>query len=259
MVRIVRIAAVLGLLFPGLALQAQEQDAQWDPLLVGSSRSALEDLLSRYDAAARSRAYTAGLRASARQAAAQIRTRLVEGDFQVGDRVYMLVEGEETLSDTFSVAPGQILQLAVIDDVPLRGVLRSELQPYLTERIGRSIRNSVVRSQALIRISFIGQVRVPGFHSLPAELPIGDAIIRAGGPSNRGNLDRLRVDRGGKTVLQGEDLQRALQEGRTLDELDIHSGDQIILPQQPLFSIGQVGRVASVATGTIFAISRLFR
>ncbi len=259
MIRIIRIAAVLGLLFPGLALQAQEQDAQWDPLLVSSSRAALEDLLSRYDAAARSQAYTAGLRASARQAAARIRTRLVEGDFQVGDRVDMFVEGEETLSGTFTVAPGQILQLAEIDDVPLRGVLRSELQPYLTERIGRSIRDPVIRSQALIRISFIGQVGVPGFYTLLPELPIGDAIMRAGGPSNRGNVDRLRVVRGGKIVLQGEILQTALQEGRTLDELDIHSGDQIVVPAEPLFSVGQIARVVAIASTTIFAISRLFR
>ena len=259
MVRIIRIAALLGLLFPGLALQAQEQDAQWDPLLVSSSRAALEDLLSRYDAAARSQAYTAGLRASARQAAARIRIRLVEGDFQIGDRVYMFVEGEETLSDTFTVAPGQILQLVEIDDVPLRGVLRSELHSYLMERIGRSIRDPVIRSQALIRISFIGQVGAPGFHSLPPELPIGDAIMRAGGPTDRGAVDGLRVVRSGQIVLQGEILQTALQEGRTLDELDIHSGDQIIVPGAPLFSAGQIFRVVAVASTTIFAVSRLFR
>ncbi len=258
MLRIVRIAALLGLLFPGLALQAQEQDARWDPLLVSSSRAALEDLLSRYDAAARSQAYTAGLRASARQSAAQIRSRLVEGDFQVGDRVDMFVEGEETLSGTFTVAPGQILQLAEIDDVPLRGVLRSELHPYLIERIGRSIRDPVIRSQALIRISFIGEVGAPGFYSLPPELPIGDAIMQAGGPSNRGIIDGLRVVRGGNIVLQGEILQTALQEGRTLDELDIHSGDQIVLPEKPLFSIGQIFRAVAVVSTTIFAINRIF-
>ncbi len=59
--------------------------------------------------------------------------------------------------------------------------------------------------------------------------------------------------------MQGEGLQRALQEGRTLDELDIHSGDQIIVPQRPLFSIGEVARIVAVAATTIFAIDRLFR
>ncbi len=68
----------------------------------------------------------------------------------------------------------------------------------------------------------------------------------------------MRVVRGGQIVLQGEILQMALQEGRTLDELDIHSGDQIIVPGGPLFSFGAIVRVVAVASTTIFAISRLF-
>src|SRR2546425_1957900 len=55
-----------------------------------------------------------------------VRARLTEGDFQPGDRILLLVEGEKELSDTFTVGPQRDILLPNTGTVSLQGVLRSE-------------------------------------------------------------------------------------------------------------------------------------
>src|SRR3982750_771309 len=50
-------------------------------------------------------------RAGASQVAAQIKTRLSEGDFRRGDRIALDVQGEQALTDTFIVGSNAELML----------------------------------------------------------------------------------------------------------------------------------------------------
>ncbi|OYV71887.1 MAG: hypothetical protein B7Z72_05980, partial [Gemmatimonadetes bacterium 21-71-4] len=54
-------------------------------------------------------------------------SRPPSGDFRVGDRILMTVEGEPQLSDTFTVVPGPAIDLPVIGTVPLTGVKQTGL------------------------------------------------------------------------------------------------------------------------------------
>jgi len=74
--------------FGGGAVAAQQQ-TEWDPNREQVTRAGLEDLLRRLDAAAASPVYSAPIHDQARLEAATIRTRLADGDFHVGDRVYL--------------------------------------------------------------------------------------------------------------------------------------------------------------------------
>src|SRR2546422_365721 len=78
------------------------------------------------------------------------------GDFGVGDRILLAVEGDPTLSDPFSVGLGGQLTLPLIGSVPLEGVLRSELQDYLTRRLAQNLRDPEVRTRAFVRLSVQG-------------------------------------------------------------------------------------------------------
>src|SRR6266853_6499932 len=86
------------------------------------SRQALQDLAGQLEAAAQSSSFSADLRSRARAQAAQVRERLRDGDFQVGDRIMLRVEGEAGLTDTFTVRGGRELVLPSIGSVPLSGV-----------------------------------------------------------------------------------------------------------------------------------------
>ena len=134
------------------------------------------------------------------------------------------------ISDTFAVSEGHILVLQDIGEVPLEGVLRSELEPYVAEYLARYIRNPQVQARSLIPITIVGGVANPGFYTVPSQLRIDDALMIAGGPTALAQLDRLRIERAGRRIWEGAPLQQAIVDGRTLDQLNIRGGDQIHLP-----------------------------
>jgi protein involved in polysaccharide export with SLBB domain len=196
------------------------------------SRDELKELLARFESTARASSADKELHERARYEAALIRARLEEGDFQVGDRIDLSVQGEPTLSTPFTVAAGTVLRLPTIGDVPLRGVLRSELEPYLATEIGRYLKEPVVRAQALIRVSVLGAVATPGYYVVPADALLTDALMSAGGPVSTAKFSGIRVERGKERIWQGNPLQRAITEGRTLDQLSLRAGDRIFVPAE---------------------------
>lgn len=196
-----------------------------------ATRQGLKQLLQRFERTAASGA-DGDMRARARFEAALIRTRLSTGDYRVGDQVTLTVEGEDSLSDTFAVATGRVLVLPMIGEIPLEGVLRSELEAHLTEHIGRFVRDPVVRAQSLMRMSIIGEVSSPGFYVVSSEVPLTDLLMQAGGPTEAANITDIRVERGEEEIWGGEPLQAAITEGRTLDQLNLRAGDRIVVPDQ---------------------------
>ena len=235
----------------------------WDPRRGHASREDLQRLLTRLDAASQSPGYSGRLRGEAAQQAAVIRSRLEQGDFQVGDRVLLMVETEETLTDTFTVREGPELALPTVGIVPLRGVLRSELQAHLADHVGRFVRDPVVRTRTVIRLAFTGAVARPGFYTLPTETPVADALMAAGGPTPQAKLDEIRIERGGSTLWGEEPMRQALADGRTLDQLSLHGGDRVVVDERGtgLSGLDAPLRVLSLLLtipAAIFGLSRIF-
>jgi protein involved in polysaccharide export with SLBB domain len=227
----IRITAILIAAVSVLSLPASAQEQEtWDPRQVYMSRAELSALFERFEAASNSEAYSAFLRDQSRFEADLVRQRLEQGDFQVGDRILLRVQGEATLTDTFTVTEGRVLALQDIGEVPLQGVLRSELEPYVSDFLARYIRNPRVVARSLIPVTIVGGVTNPGFYTVPSQLRLDDALMIAGGPTALAQLDRLRIERAGRRIWEGAPLQQAIVDGRTLDQLNIRGGDQIHLP-----------------------------
>ncbi len=177
-----------------------------------------------------------------------IRERLENGDFRAGDRVALFVQGEPNLPDTVLVEPGPQITLPLFGSISLAGVLRSEIQEHLTRELGKIIHDPVVRAQGLMRLSIQGSVGRPGFYVVPADVLVGDVLMIAGGLSGDAKLDKLRIERGSRRILEGEGMQEALLQGRTLDQLNLQAGDQIVLPKKGGSITGQVLRYGIVIT-----------
>ena len=174
--------------------------------------------------------------------------RLDQGDFRVGDRVLLNVQDpaplrgpadrlvgtvkseEEQLSDTFTVGTGPELLLPVVGRVSLKGVLRSELQAALTGEVARFIRDPVVHAQALISVGVTGEVTKPGYYAVPTDAVVAMLLNAAGGPTRDAEMKKLKLDRAGTTLWQGDEFRRAIAEGRTLDQLRVQAGDELIVP-----------------------------
>ena len=85
-------------------------------------------------------------RMKAMEQLADLRTRLAEGDFRVGDRFFSTVTMDTSRSDTLSIRDGLLVSVANLPDVSLKGVLRSELDTVLTAHVLRFFKNVRVRT-----------------------------------------------------------------------------------------------------------------
>jgi polysaccharide biosynthesis/export protein len=224
-----------------------------------ATRAELERILEAYEAAGTTSAKREEAIAS-RTEAALIRTRLEEGDFQVGDQVTIYIDGQTELSSSYVVEPTRAIMIPGVGSVPLRGVLRSELEGYLTEYLGRYVRSPDVRAASTIRIMVLGGVGRPGFYSVPSHALVTDVIDAAGGTGHQSRLTGIRIERDGERVIGGRQLVDAIIEGRTLDQLNVRAGDRVVVPearsQRVREYMGWVGAIGGLAWTLVWLTGR---
>ena len=160
-----------------------------------------------------------------------LRSRLRNGDFEVGDRVIIAYDGVGLQrSDTLLVQAQKLIRLGEpMGDLRLAGVLRQELTDSLSNRVSKYFKNIVIRVVPLIRVSITGAVRAPGFYYARPDMPLGDVIMRSGGQDQSADLDNTVVKRGASTLWTAEDVRAALRDGVTLDGLNMDPGDEIVV------------------------------
>ncbi|MBI4420893.1 MAG: SLBB domain-containing protein, partial [Gemmatimonadetes bacterium] len=175
--------------------------------------------------------------------------------------ILLQVEGEKDFTDAFTVQAGPVIRLPVIGDVPLSGVRRAHLEPYLRQYLGRYLKNPVVRAQTLIRLSIVGEVEKPGFYTVPADVVLGDALMAAGGVTREAKFKSLAIDRKGEALWAGESLQLAIAEGRTVDQLGLRGGDRVVVPRESRRDPESTVRIISILVGlpmAIYAVTQIF-
>ena len=164
-------------------------------------------------------------RARGSDVAARINLRLTQGDFRRGDRIALMVQGESTLTDTFTVGGNAELMLPppTVGSMSLKGVLRAELQPKMEEYIARFKTNPVVRAQPLLRLSVQGEVVKGGIYAVPADAQIADALMAAGGTTQFAKANNVTIERNGKQIWKGSAFDT------DLDAIGLKDGDQIVV------------------------------
>ena len=259
-IRTLRRAALLLLALACLpSLLVAQTSSGWNSGQLEMSRHELEELLVRYEQTAQSRSSSEEMRARARNEVALIRDRLSEGDFRTGDQINLVVEGEPELSDTFIVDRDRKLVLPTIGEIPLDGVLRSELEQHLEQEIGRQIRDPVVYTTSTVRLMVDGAVGQPGFYAVPSSQLITETVMAAGGPTRNARIRKIYVERDGRKIWRGEALQDAIVEGRTLDQLNLQAGDRVVVPDSERGGVWTVLRNVALVGSAVWGITRIVR
>lgn len=80
-----------------------------------------------------------------------------------------------------------------------------------------------------VQVMVAGEVVRPGTHVLPGTATLMNAIVAAGGPTERGSMRNVTLKRGGKTVAK-VDLYDYLIRGETAGDVHLHSGDLVFVP-----------------------------
>ena len=193
--------------------------------------------------------------------AAAIRARLTEGDFLVGDRVVVSLHVDTLVHDTLVVRDGVVLRIPSLVDVPLRGVLRSELESRVTQELSRVLRAPRVEVHGLLRMAVLGEVTRPGYYYVTADMLVSDAIMVAGGPTANAEPERSQVRRAGATLLEREDVHAAIQRGATLDALGLRAGDELVVGSRRnrMGSLQAVTTVLGIVGTVVTAVTLLSR
>lgn len=182
-----------------------------------------------------------------------IRTRLAKGDFQPGDRFALSLRQDSVRSDTLVVRDS--LQVAVLNlpDFSVEGLLRSELEERLTAHIARYLRNPSVRATLLTRVSVTGAVTRPGYYYVVPDRPLNDLITTAGGPAGDADVSKLTISRAGRTVVSAKQSKRFVEDGRTLESLDVQSGDTVHIPVRRKINWQLAIQLVFIFTSLLFA------
>lgn len=228
-------ALLVGALVPALlgASVARAQNGRpLTPRTADATRAALTHLL---DSLQQADAAGGGSKKEKKHRADEIattRTRLANGDFHVGDRFLLtiIVLGAATPAaqglDSVIVRDSLMVTVGSWPSVSLQGVLRSELQAFMQRYASAYIREPSVKVFPLTRLSFTGGVGRPGFYSVDPSRPLSDAVTAAG-LGAQSQSDKITVFRGKEELYDKKETAEVLQQGRTIDELGLISGDEV--------------------------------
>jgi polysaccharide biosynthesis/export protein/SLBB domain-containing protein len=218
---------VIALAFLTVAL-AQGLPAQ-DIKRAEATRAELQATLAELQQYIASSGYSGRLRDAKRREADLIRSRLEDGDLQVGDQIELTVVGEQAFTGNFPILAGRLLALPGLPEIPLKGVLRSEAKDYVSAQLAKYIRDPQVRVRTTVRLSVFGSVGKPGFLQAPSDALASDVIQLAGGPAQDADLNKAFVRRGDEVIWPKGVFREAMQKGLTVDELNLRAGDEMVI------------------------------
>jgi protein involved in polysaccharide export with SLBB domain len=190
---------------------------------------------------------------------AAIRSRLRDGDFRPGDRLSMSLGGDTT-SREISIREGTQIELPYgIPPLSLAGLLRAELNDAVATHLRKYVREPDVRVRLLQRVSVAGAVARPGVYWVQPDMTLGEVVMRAGGLGAGARTDRIVVSRAGREVIDRKTYQRLAREGRTLEQSNVLSGDEVVVPERAQRNWAQTVTYAFFAVSALTAVLALIR
>ena len=171
---------------------------------------------------------------------------------QPGDAVRITVWRRPEMSGEFVVSVDGTIKHPLYQHVKVAGVQLATAQARLFELLSRYQSNPEVVVEPLFRVAVGGEVREPNLYSFPLETTISQAVALAGGPTENGRLDRVRLLRGSRELVG--DLTRVDTEWA---RIRVQSGDQIIVPRRRAFFsdfVGPLGSLIAAVAGVIVIV-----
>jgi polysaccharide export outer membrane protein len=167
-----------------------------------------------------------------------------------GDDIIIQVWRKPELSCECVVAGNGTVVHPLYREVSVAGVPLSVVEERLRTFLSRYEQNPQFVIQPMVRIVVGGEVRTPNIYKVPPETTIAQAVALAGGPTERGRLDKLRIIRDRQEIQM--DLSRPDSDAALLQ---IRSGDQILIGRRGIRPLEVIGPVASTIAAAAAIVS----
>lgn len=170
-----------------------------------------------------------------------------EAKFSFGDRVKILVWRQDDLSGEFTIGSNGTIVHPLYQQVQIVGLGVSEAEERVRQYLRRYEQNPQVVVQPLFRVTVAGEVNAPEVYEFGPEVTMGRAIANAGGVTQRGQLSRVHLVRGG--TRRSLDLRNPSHA-----QMRVQSADQIVVRKR----IHLIQDVLLPAGGVMFAVNQLW-
>jgi polysaccharide export outer membrane protein len=157
-------------------------------------------------------------------ATAQTSPRADEARLQPGDRVMVTVWRKPELSGESVVTVDSTLSHPLYQTIKVVGVPLPVVKERMVAFLAQYEQNPLLTIEPLFRVTVGGEVRQPNVYSLARSATVAQAVAGAGGPTDRGRLNKVRLYRAGKQYQL--DLNDPRSEQATMP---IQSGDNVIV------------------------------
>jgi polysaccharide biosynthesis/export protein len=155
------------------------------------------------------------------------------------------MSGDYLINESGSVIFPRVGEYAVLGETPatLEAKLQADYQQYL--------RNPSINVTVFRRVSIIGAVNDPGLKQVDPTFTIMDALALAGGATNLGDQNKIRI------IRDGVQIEAELSVDTRLADSIIRSGDQIFVPERAWLS-RNTGVIATGISATVALVIALF-
>lgn len=167
-----------------------------------------------------------------------------------GDQIRITVWRKAELSGDFAITANGTIAHPLYREVSVIGVPLATVEERLRTFLARYETNPQFVIQPLVKIVVGGEVRTPNIYAVPPETTIAQAIALAGGPTERGRLDKVHVIREHQDILM--DVSRP---DADVNGLLIRSGDQILIGRRGRGALEYLGPVTSSIAAVAAIIS----
>lgn len=157
-----------------------------------------------------------------------------------GDQIRITVWRKPEMSGDFAIGANGTILHPLYREVTVVGVPLTTVEDRLRTYLTRYETNPQFVIQPLVRIVVGGEVRSPNILSVPPETTIAQAIALAGGPTERGLLERVSIHRDGQEIRV--DVSKPSSD---VGALRIRSGDQILVGRRGRSTRELIGPIAS--------------
>ena len=157
----------------------------------------------------------------------------------VGDQLSVVLYGETDANYTFTINKEGNVSLPFIGPFTLKGLSLEAARSLIKQKLTNNhaglagpnpdiFMDMTLTNSRSITISILGEVSEPGAYSIPSNISVFNVLYRAGGPTTKGTLRKVKVYRNNR-LLTEVDLYKFISEGVIDNSTSFKDQDVIVL------------------------------
>ena len=171
-----------------------------------------------------------------------------------GDTIRIIVWRKPEFSGDFVIGQDGTITHPLYRAIKVGGVPIPQAEDNIRRFLSQYDQNPQFVMEPLISVAVSGEVPRPSVFAVQPKTSIAEAVARAGGTTNSGNRNKIRVFRGEANGSRREFYVNLQDPDDPIGRAPVHSGDQIIVDKSHSFfreillpTLSLIGSLASIA------------